>query len=216
MIGDRIRELRMKAKLSQRRLNDLAGLPKSTVSQLESGNIRSTSPHNLQRLAETLNTTMYYLTTGKHDRRMFVSNVGETIPLKKIPVLSFVQAGKLTETLESISADSPVDWLYTAEKVSEKTFALDVVGDSMSPTFAEGDRLIVDPSIAPRAGDYVIATNDKHEATFKRYKQLGVSSNGTEIFELVPLNEFYASYRSDETPLAIVGVVISYSRRVRR
>lgn len=37
----------------------------------------------------------------------------------------------------------------------------------MEPDFKEGDMLIVDASIAPKPGSYVIAQNGSHEATFK-------------------------------------------------
>lgn len=219
-IGQRIKRLRNSIKISQRELERRAKVSQSIVSQLEAGTQKNTSAQNLAALADVLGTTSYFLMTGKHDRRVVIDKAFEnTSPghrtLKRIPVLSFVQAGKLSEVFDS-GENEPLDYVYTAEKVSDRTFALDVVGDSMNPTFTEGDRLIVDPSIAPRAGDYVIATNDKYEATFKRYKQIGVSSSGAEIFELVPLNEFYASYRSDEVPLRVVGVVVSYSRKVRK
>ena len=92
------------------------------------------------------------------------------------------------------------------------TFALKVMGDSMEPEFREGDVIFVDPDKEPKAGSYVVAKNHEEEATFKKYRSRGKDAEGREVFELVPLNENYATLRSDQEPITIIGVVVEHTR----
>lgn len=86
----------------------------------------------------------------------------------------------------------------------------------MLPEFKPGDLVIIEPEWDPRPGEYVAAKNGREEATFKKYRQRGFDASGNVVFELVPLNEDYPTIRSDETPLAIIGVMAEHRRKTRR
>ena len=58
----------------------------------------------------------------------------------------------------------------------------------MAPEFLPGDSIVVDASLSPQPGSYVIAQNGSYEATFKKYRVIGYDEYGREEFELVPLN----------------------------
>ena len=105
---------------------------------------------------------------------------------------------------------------YTDDKLSKWAFALDIEGMSMMPEFRPGDRVIIDPELSPNPGDFVVAKNGGNEATFKKYRPRGVDEKGNEIFELVPLNEDFASMRSDTTQLQVIGVMTEHRKRYRR
>ena len=85
----------------------------------------------------------------------------------------------------------------------------------MLPDFKPGDRIIVDPAVAPQPGDFVVAKNGHDEATFKKYRPRATDAAGNIIFELVPLNEDYPTMRSDTTPMRIIGTMVEY-RKYRR
>lgn len=85
----------------------------------------------------------------------------------------------------------------------------------MLPDFRPGDRIIVDPTVAPMPGDFVVAKNGEEEATFKKYRPRGIDENGNDVFELIPLNDDYAPMRSDKQPISIIGTMIEH-RRYRR
>lgn len=133
----------------------------------------------------------------------------------KIPLISYVQAGVWTEAVDSFHPGDADDWLLTDLELSGLAFALQIKGDSMLPEFNPGDRVIIDPDVAPQPGDFVVAKNGHEEATFKKYRPRSVDANGNTIFELVPLNEDYASIRSDITPVKIVGTMVEH-RKYRR
>jgi SOS-response transcriptional repressor LexA len=105
---------------------------------------------------------------------------------------------------------------YTDQKLSRWAFALEVEGESMMPIFKPGDRLIVDPDLAPQPGDFVIARNGSDQATFKKYRPRGIDANGEMIFELVPLNDDYPVMRSDTENLIVIGVVTEHRKKLRR
>lgn len=105
---------------------------------------------------------------------------------------------------------------YTDDKLSKWAFALDIEGLSMMPEFRPGDRVIIDPELSPNPGDFVVAKNGGNEATFKKYRPRGVNDEGNEIFELVPLNDDFATMRSDITHLQVIGVMTEHRKRYRR
>lgn len=99
-----------------------------------------------------------------------------TIPLRFVNdrlhllVISWVAAGKWSETGESFHTEDAAEWIESDIK-GEHNFALRVKGDSMEPEFNDGDIIIVSPTAKAVTGDYVVAKNDEEEATFKQYKK---------------------------------------------
>jgi SOS-response transcriptional repressor LexA len=63
-----------------------------------------------------------------------------------------------------------------------------------------------------QAGDYVVAKNGGDEATFKKYRPRGKDAAGVDVFELVPLNDDFASLRSDIDHIAIIGTMVEHRR----
>ena len=107
--------------------------------------------------------------------------------------------------------------MLTDLDLSSNAFALRIKGDSMLPEFREGDTVIIDPAVAPRPGDYVVAKNGESEATFKKYRPRGVNELGQQVFELVPLNDDYPTLTVDATnPGRLVAPVIEHRRKLRR
>ncbi|RZG47077.1 S24 family peptidase [Acinetobacter wuhouensis] len=133
--------------------------------------------------------------------------------IKFVPLISFVQAGSFKEAV--INAQEEFVATY-AGNLSNDAFALEIVGDSMSPEFKPKDKIIVDPQVSPLPGDYVIAQNGEDEATFKKYKPRGFDESGREYFELVPINENYPTLDSRFQNIKIIATVIDHIRALRR
>lgn len=139
-------------------------------------------------------------------------NVGEmNIQPTSVPILSYVQAGKWREAIQSKFDE----YIYSHRPVSQESFALEVRGLSMLPEFKEGDHIIVDPNVFPSPGNYVVAKNGLEEATFKKYRPRGLDINGNAVFELVPLNPDFETLRSDIDKIRIIGTVVEHIRRLR-
>lgn len=132
--------------------------------------------------------------------------------VRRVPVISYIQAGVWTEIAGDFLASDAYDWLITSDKHSRETFVLTIRGNSMEPDFKEGDAVIIDPAVKPRPGSFVAAKNGREEATFKKYRPRSIDVLGNEVFELVPLNEDYPTMRSDEQPIEIIGTMVEHRR----
>ncbi len=137
------------------------------------------------------------------------------IGMRRVPVISFVQAGMWTEIVDSFQPGDAHEWLMTSDTHSPSTFVLIVRGNSMEPDFKEGDVVVIDPAVRPRPGSFVVAKNGREEATFKKYRPRGVDVLGNDIFELVPLNEDYPTMRSNEQTIEIIGTMVEHRRFYR-
>jgi len=87
-------------------------------------------------------------------------------------------------------------------------FALMVKGDSMEPEFLDGHIILIDPSMPPINGCFVMAAHDGGHI----FRQL-VIAEGKKY--LKPLHEGYPVYEL-ENDNAIVGVITQRSGRRRR
>lgn len=135
--------------------------------------------------------------------------------VRKIPVISAIQAGMWAEIVDQFQPGDADDWLTTDLELSSSAFALTIRGDSMLPEFNPGDRVIIDPDVSPHPGDFVAAKNGEQEATFKKYRPRGMDATGNMVFELIPLNDDYPTLRSDVDHIRIVGTMVEH-RKYRR
>lgn len=135
---------------------------------------------------------------------------------RRVPEISYVQAGRWKEIADPYEVGDARDWLRPDKDVSDTAFALEIKGDSMEPEFHDGDKVIIDPAVQPRPGNYVVAKLYKQdEATFKQYRLRGIDANG-DIIDLVPLNDNHPTLRIDaDNPGEIVGTMVEH-RRFRR
>jgi SOS-response transcriptional repressor LexA len=131
---------------------------------------------------------------------------------REIPVISYVQAGMMTEAIDPFSLGEGFETIVTGLNCSDQTFALRIKGKSMLPTFEPDDVVIFDPLQQPIPGSFVVAKNTEEEATFKKYRAVGVNQYGDAVFELVPLNDDFATLHSERDHLRIVGVAIEHRK----
>ncbi|MGB5856524.1 MAG: LexA family transcriptional regulator [Oceanisphaera sp.] len=155
-------------------------------------------------LAKFLRTTPEWLSEGR-----VVRAVLQTAPIKKIPVISRVQAGQWREIYSEQFFDEHTEWVYSSFSLPDDSFALRVEGDSMnnpygSPSIPEGSVVVVVPCPDPDNGKIVVAMLDgSNEATVKKLQKDGP------IKHLVPLNPNFS-------PIEINGncQVIGYVKQI--
>ena len=202
-IGERIKEARLAAGMSQEKLGEIIGWRQSRVGNYERG-IREPRVDDLEKIARALNVSVLWLATGEGPM------VADLPPhLTRVPVISYVQAGSWTEAVDSFPTGNGLETVTTDLDLGDYAFALRIKGDSMEPEFHEGDIIIIDPSVEPRPGDYVVAKRDKdNEATFKKYRR-----PAEDVIELVPLNPDHPPLKIDaNTPGKIIGVMVEHRR----
>lgn len=170
-------------------------------------------------LAKAEQVTKAYLEYADQSKKLEERGIDNASPpsqgARPVPVISSVQAGALREVEDPYPVGAGYEVIYTDTEMSKWAFALDIKGDSMFPDFKEGDRVIIDPKITPQPGDFVVAKNDEHEATFKKYKPRSYDQGGRIIFDLVPINPDYPTIHSDIQQVHIIGVMVEH-RTYRR
>ncbi len=207
-VGENIRRLRNARGWKILELATRVDSDVGNISRLERGK-QGYSDEMLRKLASALGCTVADFFSSGGDQ----SNV-TAMPLgtRRIPLISYVQAGRMTEAVDPYAIGDAAEWMLTDLDLSANAFALKIKGDSMLPEFREGDVVIIDPAVQPRPGDFVVAKNSENEATFKKYRPRGVNEHGQQVFELVPLNQDYETLRSDYSPIAIIGTMIEHRR----
>jgi SOS-response transcriptional repressor LexA len=97
-----------------------------------------------------------------------------------VPLISWVKAGEWCEAVHGLEPGDAEDWIPCSTKHGKRTYALRVVGDSMTApypgkkSYPEGCLIFVDPDVEPNSGNRVVAKlPDSNEATFKEYRTEG-------------------------------------------
>jgi SOS-response transcriptional repressor LexA len=99
--------------------------------------------------------------------RRMLTDEPESEPLRTIPVIGMVAAGRWREAVQQSRASMPIP----DPSVPPRAIALEVVGDSMDLLIEEGGRVIVDPDDkALFPGRYYVIINADGETTFKQFK----------------------------------------------
>ena len=207
--GARIKARRERLGWSVTKLATLAEISQSFLSRLESGNSNG-SWETYTKIAGALGVSVDALYAT-------VSNIEDaSLGWRRIPVLDYVQAGHWTGVIPDVGDNEMREAVMTDLEHPPSTFAMRIRGDSMEPQFREGDVVVIAPTVEPKPGDFVVATNGSGEATFKQYRSAGLNDRGQDVFELWPLNPIYAPMRSDRQMLAIVGTMVEHRSFRRR
>lgn len=182
-IGQAMRKLRKAKKMTQDTLAEKLGVAPANISRYEKGQ-QGIEVDKLPTLADALGVSVpefFAIASGAE-----VDNFEPAPELRKVPLISWVQAGKCQEVFHEPHALDNVEWVETTYRARRYTYALRVVGDSMETKFPEGCIIIVEPEEQAHNKSHVIALmSDSNKATFK---QLIDDESGT---YLKPLNDKY-------------------------
>lgn len=200
-IGERIKEARKSAGLTQLELAKKTELSRSYIGDIEKDRYNP-SVSTLQLIATATNTPLEDLLPSTKT----VSPAGRGV---RIPVLGRVVAGIPIEAVEEI-----LDYEEITPELAAtgEFFALQVRGDSMLPKLEEGDVVIVKKQADVETGDIAIVLVNGDEATIKQVKKVngGIMLYGfnPDVYE----PHFYSNQQIEELPVRILGKVIE-SRR---
>ena len=177
-MGDRIRQLRIKAKLSQAAVGKLIGYSGQAVYSWEQ-NRTQPEAGKIPRLAEILGTSVGYLLTGatSSPHANGPGNLGLGGSAEVEATSRTWDGGRLIPLLAADRAaaglhDPPLGFVTTYSFVGPRAYALAVWDESNAPDMAPGDRVVVDPDIEPRPGDFVfVSPRSGAPAVIGRYER---------------------------------------------
>lgn len=212
-LDERVKTILKETKAEQIELAEAAGVSKGTVTQWLDGKIKSIKLEYAIGIQKRWGYSPVWIVLGEGPKKIARATISPaTQGGRRVPLINYVQAGQMTEAIDPFPAGSAFEYLLTDLDLSEEAFALEIEGMSMSPEFGPGDRIIVDPALSPRPGDFVVAKNGRDEATFKKYRVRGVSAAGQDIFELVPLNPDYPTLSSEVQLIQVIAVMVEHRR----
>ena len=201
-MGDRIRQMRTDAGMTQEELAEKLGLQKSAIAKYENGRVENIKRSTIQKMAELFDRTPSYI-MGFTDISGYNSD-NISAPVARVPILGYVAAGIPIEEIEDIVdyEEIPAELL----RGGKKYFGLVLRGDSMEPRMYDGDVVIVQKQDDAESGEYVIAAVNGDHATCKRLMKYRDS------IALVSLNSKYdpmifTNEEVQEKPVTILGVV---------
>lgn len=232
-LSERISWLMQHFKLSQSELGRIAGIKQPSVASWISGRTKNMKSGPALAICSKLPINQEWLVNGEgqplrsenqQEDSVHISTEPFKGHMKKIPILSYVEAGNPSGVGQIQSRQNAIDngdFIWVDGEMPDSCFALRVVGLSMEPEFKAGDILVIDPTIVPAPGDFVVASricrvSNEQETTFKKYRPRGYDEHGREVFELIPLNEDYPKYESRKEELTITGVLVEHRRSYRR
>lgn len=208
-IGKRIFEARKLKGLTLKALGELAGgLKQTRLTNWEQG-ARTPGPEEIKLLAKALDVSPAYLMclSDKNQRRN-TKNPSQLIPLLDhrqacdAPMyINAIREHKQSEDVVYISVSTAL-----LPELSVDAFALKMTDESMMPEIRVNDVLVIDPSISPAPGDYVVVKMaNKPETIVCLYKKLSYTSPE---FELVTLNDNWPNVKETKSiEIEIVGKV---------
>ena len=208
-LGENLKKIRKAKKMTQKELAQKSGVKQSVISDLETGNAKSTG--SILELANALGVTAEELKKGVFDETS-LTNVATVVP-RMAPVLSWVQAGTMTN-VQAVDMSQVEEWLPIPDGDCEKCFYLKVQGLSNYPEFHEGDYILVDPTLPfsdMNSGD-IIVVRKFDDATFKR---LVIEPDGTKYLQAIN-PEFKPNIIPLDQDCEFVGEVVDCIRYIYR
>lgn len=209
-IGRRILEARKAKGLTLKALGELAGdLKQTRLTNWEQGT-RTPGPEEIKRLAKALDVSPAFLMCLSDDIQVKKTKS----PSHLIPLLDHHQACDAKLHIHAIREQGTTnDVVFISvsavllPKLSDEAFALKMLDESMMPEIRVGDVLIIDPSVYPKPGDYVVVkVADKPETIVCQYKKLSYTSPE---FELLTLNDNWPNIKvADNFEIEIIGRVM--------
>lgn len=194
-----IKSRRKELNLTLEQVGDLVGVGKSTVRKWETGDIENMKRDKIVKLAKALRVSPSYI-MGIEDEQPQL----ETLPVKKIPVVSKISAG-----LPIYSEENLIDYIYFATNKlnsDKEEFGLKVSGDSMDKIFQDGDIVVVEKDSVVENGQLGVVMINGYNATVKRIRY-----NGDQIILIPESNNssHYPQVYGKDDEVKIIGRVVA-------
>jgi SOS-response transcriptional repressor LexA len=169
-IGDAIRRTRKAKGMTLQQLGAIVGKDTGNLSRLETGKQGATQSE-LEKICLALGISLSGAIAA-NTMRTHIENID--IPKSSVPVIVYAQIAEWMQRMESFKRSDAAAWMACPVEHGPRTFAVIVIGDSMSApgairSFANGDYIFCDPDKAAKHGSSVLAQMaETGEPVFRR------------------------------------------------
>ncbi len=172
----------MAAGLSQAKLAELVSQKQQTIARVEKG--KSYHPSILGGISLALGVREEWLLSGKNPREVAAPHDTDSLPssviresrghyliskkVQLVPVVTWAQAGQ-----GEIFSDPGwhIDEYRKVESSRDDLVGIIVKGDSMEPSYNEGDRVIIATDLRPHSGQAAVVKTKARETMLKIYHE---------------------------------------------
>ena len=202
--GAKIKELRTALGITQQELGDMIGVQKAAINKYETGIVVNLKRSTIAKLADALHTTPAYLMGWESEPAAFslpsnVTPISE-MHMQRVPMLGEIAAGVpiMAEEDYETFVDTPI----------RCDFALTVRGDSMEPTYLNGDVVYIRRQDDVDEGQVAAVVVDG-DATLKHVYHI---RNGVQLVSDNPRYSPMIFTLPDCDSIRILGKVMGYTR----
>lgn len=214
-VAKKIQLARKNLGMTQSELASLCGYSRGRLSNWE-GATRMPSAQEIHKIANALKVSPAWLFCVTDNVAEYETNTGQ---LLLVPILTLEDLLNIN-LIESI--DEPKTQAELLKKFntlgicinnetnySKKTFGLKITDNSMSPEICEKDLIIIDPTITPLPGKYVLASFERTRPMLRKYRK-----QNNESIELISINSDWPNqtYKTKDKKLVILGTAVELRR----
>ena len=201
-LGKRIKDLRIKAGLTQEQLAIKIGYStKTSISKIEN-DVLDINQSTIVALARALNTTPSIIMGWEEKEAIKPLDITSLEGLRIVPLYESVSAGFGTTAQDYI-----IDYVPTVirnDDIAARSIAIKVSGDSMYPKIEDGDIIIVQKQDTVDNGQIAVVLIDSEDALVKKIR---ISKDCVELISINPEYKPRKFEKEEMNRLKILGLV---------
>ena len=211
-MGERIKQCRLKAGMTQSELADKIGVKFSAIHKYENGLIVNLKRDTIEKLAIALDVRPSYLMCMDEETAPTVAESFVTFPVIAETAAGYARFAEY-EDYSAGEIDIPASWLKG--RPMSDYFVIRVHGDSMFPAYQDGDLvLVLRQSTMNYSGQIGVVMYDDDKGTLKKVEYV----MGEDWMRLVPINPAYPPVMVTDERLEhcrVLGIAKMVIREVR-
>ena len=212
-IGERLKKARKYAGMTQLDLAKAIDAKQGAISDLENG--RNNSSTKLVEMAICTGVNAEWLSTGKgkmvtESKKCAISQGIDQLCV--YPIYRDEQIGRVLKG-EQVTTN---DFEPVVKRSDENAYWIVIEDDSMQTIFQPKNLVLINPSLTPAPGDYVIATDNTDKVMLRKWRDCGFDEIlGQEYTQLIALNPDYPTTDSRFSNFKIYGVATEHRIKLR-
>lgn len=215
--NERIKQLRIKNKLTLKEVADKLKITEATAQRYESGNgIKAVPYEKIVEYAEIFGCSPSYVMGWEvYDKKEPAPARSLDLILDMKDIVAVPVLGKIAAGTPIYADENKIGTIYVSPelKKDDEIFALRVKGDSMIPRIQDGDILVVRKQEEAENGDIVCALINGDEACVKKLQKY------KDAIALISLNPTYepmhfTAQEVEQLPVRILGKVIEVRSKI--
>ncbi len=212
-IGNRLKEVRTKSKISQTDLAKKLNVSRTGLSNWEAGR-RLPKPNEIIKIAKILGVSPAYLYDLSENYRQYDTQKGTLLLIPAIQQASIKSIYSIKEMMDRIEEPDlkildQYDFVpvMQTKNINHESFAVITADPAMSPDIFVNDIAIVTPSVKPSPGNFVLAfLKESSKVVIRRYTLPTIGE-----FELAPSNQDWPTYKESPS-IKIIGTIVELRR----